>query len=233
VGAGSSAGCGGSDDSSADASDAASDAGVEAAEQCPATVAATLGARCASEGLICAPEYSCALVQTPLECTCTHGVFVCLDVTGAVVPEGGTPGCPPPGDAGCPASEGEATGAACNEVGFICEYSSACGAGVDSCVCTLGDVVGAGPSFVFQCAPAACGTIDDAASATSDAAESGILPEAAAADGAGALPDATLDVAAEGSPDATVDAGANASLDATVEAGAGAEASAVADASSE
>jgi hypothetical protein len=173
LGAASSAGCGGSGDNSVDASDASADASNETAEQCPATAAATLGGRCASEGLMCAPEYSCDLVQTPLECTCTRGIFVCVDVTGATVPEGGTPGCPAPSDAGCPPDEPSATGAACSDVGFACEYPSACGAGSDSCVCTPGGVVGAGPSFVFQCAPAACGINNDSAPAmTSDAATS-------------------------------------------------------------
>jgi hypothetical protein len=201
----SSAGCGGSDDSSADAAvEASADAGAEAAEQCPGTAGATLGARCASEGLMCAPEYSCSLVQTPLECACTRGVFVCVDVTGAVVPEGGTPGCPPPTDAGCPADEQSANGAACGDVGLSCEYPSACGAGADSCLCTPAGIIGAGPSFVFECSPAACGTSNDGSPAVTDAAASSDASEAAMDGGPGAPLDATVDVVADAA--AAVDA---------------------------
>jgi hypothetical protein len=208
VGGVSSTGCGGSDDGAVDAAiEASTDAVAEASEPCPATASATLGAPCASEGLTCAPEYSCDLVQTPLECTCTRGVFVCIDVTGAVVREGGAPSCPPAIDAGCPDQERAASGAACSDVGLSCVYPSACGAGVDSCVCAPAGIVGAGPSFVFQCSPAACGTPNDGATTLDDAADSRDATEAGSPDGSDASPDVTADGGAESGSavDATLD----------------------------
>ncbi|MGA7119917.1 MAG: hypothetical protein WBY94_07470 [Polyangiaceae bacterium] len=146
-----SAACGNSNNNSApetaaDAGNIATDAG-----QCPASLGGTVGVSCQAEGLFCAPTYTCDLIQIPLLCTCTKGLFVCTDGVGNAVDAGETPGCPAPAAASCPLSENSATMAACSQIGLICPYPSACDAGTDSCECVPAAMEEAGPNLVFQC----------------------------------------------------------------------------------
>jgi hypothetical protein len=174
-----SVGCGGSTSSSspADAAPIDDDGG-----QCPATVALTIGAPCAADGLQCAPAYPCGLVPVPLECTCDNGVFACTDVTGNAIAAGGTPACPPPPDAGCPADEDSASLAPCGEVGLLCAYPSACGLGVDSCECTQAAVLEAGTGLLFACSQAMC-EASEAGTVGVDASPDGSVPAIASDSG--------------------------------------------------
>ncbi len=210
----------GDDDASLPTDDAAANTGADGG-QCPATVALTVGTPCDGEGLQCAPEYLCNLVQVPLLCTCSGGSFVCTDSIGHRLEPGETPGCPPVGDAGCPVDEESADGTPCADVGFICEYPSACNAGVDSCQCVPSGVTG-GASFVFACQAPSCGSPDSGV-AGGDGGEADAAESMETSAGGGDERDADVageNIEADGGVDATLVSDAGAYADATIEGGA-------------
>ena len=132
--AGTSAGCSSSSASSVPAP-------VEG-NACPATVDTTVGATCASQGLVCSPTFPCGLATVTVHCMCEEGTFQCIDGSGNSFVAGSTPSCgeaaPPP--MVCPATESAATTAACavGENGQQCAYPPECpGATLafDRCTC--------------------------------------------------------------------------------------------------
>jgi len=118
---------------------------------------AAVGAPCGSEGLVCSPEYPCGILQATATCTCTAGVFVCTDITGKALAEGGSPQCPAlDASAACPATETIASLRACGNAGLMCFYPSTCSGGqeYDTCVCFTGTISDGGMGLRFECTPA-------------------------------------------------------------------------------
>ena len=130
---------------------------------CPASVSAAIGAPCAAEGLVCAPEYECGIASAIATCTCTGGAFVCTDVTGKALNDGGNPECPAAAATEtCPTTEALANLRACTEIGLTCPYPSTCSGNTqqyDTCTCFTGPISDGGMGLRFQC-PSPC---DDAA----------------------------------------------------------------------
>jgi hypothetical protein len=138
---------------------------------CPNTLADTVGAPCAVEGLVCSPQYSCGVAPGIARCVCTSGAFACSDLEDAAL-EGAdaTPSCPPAkAPQKCPLSELAANLAACMEPGLQCTYRAGCDAtpGFDTCQCSAVQLPDGGVGSRFVCT-SECRT--DAAAASNDAA---------------------------------------------------------------
>jgi hypothetical protein len=150
---------------------------------CPATPGETVGQACATEGLVCAPLYTCGVAQAVLSCVCRGGKFQCSDGAGnAIDPSGDVQPCPGPagGPTGvCPPSEGAANLAPCKTPGQICAYPAVCPGVYDQCYCFPGETARGGFGIVFSCERAVCA--GDAGTPT--------LPEEA---GSGGGPDSSL-----------------------------------------
>jgi hypothetical protein len=123
---------------------------------CPASVSEAMGAPC-PDGLVCSPEYACGILPATATCTCTGGSFVCTDVTGKALDDGGQPTCPAAAVAEtCPATETLASQHACTETGLACPYPSTCSANTqeyDTCTCFTGPISDGGMGLRFQCPP--------------------------------------------------------------------------------
>jgi len=122
---------------------------------CPTSLSAAMGASCATEGLVCSPEYPCGILPAIATCTCTAGAFACTDVTGKTVDEGGSPECPAPAASQtCPATETLANLHACSEPGLMCPYPSTCSLDsqeYDLCQCFTGAISDGGTGLRFEC----------------------------------------------------------------------------------
>ncbi len=153
---------------------------------CPATPEATIGAACATAGLVCAPNYVCGSTTASLYCMCMGGTFSCHDGLGNALTSGQSPICPgtPPATPACPASLKAANLKACTTPGQICAYPSACAtAAFDQCTCFPGETATGGFGTVFTCQQAVCPSDGGAAPPTPDAGA-----------------DVTVDVAVEAAP---------------------------------
>jgi len=127
----------------------------EAATACPATIDATVGSACNTEGAVCSPTYPCGIATVTVRCTCTLGTFQCVDGSGNPFTAGETPTC---GDGGgslgaCPASEGAASIGKCTtaQSGQQCAYPPECPGGTlayDLCTC---EPVPTGSTFAWAC----------------------------------------------------------------------------------
>jgi hypothetical protein len=155
----------------------------DAEATCYASVAETLSAPCATDGLKCYPQYECGILPATATCTCTGGFFSCVDVTGKAVGEGGAPRCPSALTVGtCPATETLADQHGCTEPGLVCAYPSTCAANrsYDPCECfpfPLGD---GAPGLRFEC-PTPCDSdaaLFDTALPPYDATVPDALPDA-------------------------------------------------------
>ncbi len=60
-------------------------ASPDAEATCPASVAETLSTPCATDGLKCYPQYECGILPATATCTCSGGLFACVDVTAKPV----------------------------------------------------------------------------------------------------------------------------------------------------
>jgi hypothetical protein len=165
---------------------------------CPDTLAETIGAACAVDGLACGPQYLCGVVRVTARCTCTGGVFACNDVEDAALetPEAEA-ACPPAVvSQACPASERAASVATCKETGLMCTYPAPCDAtpSLDTCLCMDGQ---------FQCS-SFCTYLGPLYDAGEDASPDSGMPGSVADAGA---PDVTSPLdgeASDGSGDARV-----------------------------
>jgi hypothetical protein len=168
-------GCGSSGQS---ASDSGSQADSSAAG-CPATLAETIGAPCNVEHLLCDPSsYTCGLIEVPIVCICTSRAFQCTDGAGNPLGIGETPSCPEAPEAGsCPATEMAAALSGCSTLGVSCQYSSACGVGLDQCECLRGPVGDGGVALRFECQQATCSSVDAAAGSSDGSLDA--VPDAA------------------------------------------------------
>jgi hypothetical protein len=146
AGAGTSSGC---------SSSSAAPTSPEAATACPATIDATVGSSCNTEGAVCSPTFPCGIATVTIRCTCTLGTFQCIDGSGNPFAAGDTPSC---GDAGgslpaCPATESQANIGTCTRAqsGQQCAYAPECSGGTlayDLCTC---EPVPTGSSYAWQC----------------------------------------------------------------------------------
>jgi hypothetical protein len=161
----------------------------DAEATCPASVAEALSTPCAMDGLKCYPQYACGILPATATCTCSGGVFACVDVTAKPVAEGGSPRCPSTLTAGtCPATEALADQHGCTEPGLMCPYPTTCAADrqYDPCVCFTGPLGDGQAGLRFECPPpcdsdAALVDVDTGAPDAPDASDA-TLPEAAPTD---------------------------------------------------
>ncbi|MGH7438907.1 MAG: hypothetical protein ACRENE_24740 [Polyangiaceae bacterium] len=127
----------------------------DAATVCSASFAATVGAACSPEGLFCGPGYDCYGVTATAKCTCTGGVFVCVDDEGVIhSTRGALPSCSPRRDAeACPASVEKASLAPCSETMLACHYPLDCDAtpAFRTCTCEYGPLPDGTEGLAFQC----------------------------------------------------------------------------------
>jgi hypothetical protein len=128
---------------------------AEAGAICPATVEATIGARCAVVGLRCGPQYTCGLLQPTLLCVCDGASFHCTDSVGNEVDT--SPTCPGPvATQSCPANGAGVQNLACKEQGLLCPYPSSCAGQYDQCQCSPGALVDGGFGLRFDCQRGTC-----------------------------------------------------------------------------
>jgi hypothetical protein len=131
---------------------------ADAEATCPTSLFAAIGVPCATEGLTCWPEYPCGISSAIATCTCTAGLFVCADVTGKTLDDGGLPHCPAqPASGTCPATETLASERPCVESGLMCAYPSTCSGPreYDVCECFTGTLTNGQVGLRFEC-PTPC-----------------------------------------------------------------------------
>jgi hypothetical protein len=117
----------------------------EAGAVCPQSPKDAVGKPCAPEGYACAVGYLCpAEVWQQAHCTCTKGVYACVDATGTDVAAGMDPTCsptPPPTET-CGQSPMDISGKSCNTASYTCYFTGAtCPENggkpyTDDCVCS-------------------------------------------------------------------------------------------------
>jgi hypothetical protein len=140
--------------STACSSSSASSTSPEAATACPATIDATVGAACNTEGAVCSPTFPCGIATVTIFCSCTLGTFQCVDGNNMAFTAGETPTC---GDASilgsCPSTESQASIGSCTQAqsGQQCAYAPECTGGTlafDRCTC---EPVPTGAGFAWSC----------------------------------------------------------------------------------
>jgi hypothetical protein len=109
---------------------------------CPASLAHASGAACGDLEHVCRELFPCGSSQQIEVCTCTGGVFACVDEVGDIA-AGAPPRCmseAPPDATKCPPSMIDAFGSTCATVGRLCFYDGPrCADGVERmgyCQCT-------------------------------------------------------------------------------------------------
>jgi hypothetical protein len=121
---------------------------------CPDSVAAAIGASCETQGLTCAPQYTCGITPVTITCVCTAGTFACVDVSGVSLSKGSVPDCPDAlPEETCPTTQERADLAPCTEIGLACAYPETCDAtpAYVTCQCALGQLANGTMGTRFQC----------------------------------------------------------------------------------